>query len=238
MKAYSIVGMIAAIGLTILAFLLDKTGSAGLRFLLSTVFLLACLAVASRLKNDAAKFGAGAVAAIPLIIVMVLDGGHLWSGIQQAFKGDTPIAISPTETPSSFGFPDPGRSLAVKIDVPADMARTPLQGVVVSGTATNVEEGTALWLFVKSPDDGGRHFLTEEVVVVEGHWSLSTGQVGSDDPLEKGKLYVLEVVTSRGAATQAIRAKLSAAAGGEMFYQDGKMPIGSDIVAKRVVVRV
>lgn len=246
MQKLTLTGVAGAIALTILGFLLDRTGSSGFLLLASTIFLILCLTGAritiKRWPNDIILFLAGAIGACPIFLVLLTHGSVLLGGIRAAVASDSPQALhSPQATQSvpALGPPTtsaPAPTSNVTIEKPTKGEIVPVEGVTVRGRASSLREGTSLWLFLLSPDDGGRHFLTGEIQVIEGEWSLGTGQIGSKDPIERGQTYSIEVIEVTGEAAAIFRSRLTSK-NGETFLQGKALPPEMKLVAERRVER-
>lgn len=175
---------------------------------------LALLLLSFRLarKADAPKlvYASGFLAAVAALglIFSVWYGIGQWTGDDG--NGGTPSPEAYSTTPSSEAgistTPSPRSStgpLTVAFSKPAPMTDVPLSGTTVTGTTGGeVPDGFALWLMILSPDDGGVHYLTDEITLANGgDWSIPTGQVGSDDQAEVGKIFTVEVVLADPAAS-------------------------------------
>jgi hypothetical protein len=239
MTPASVTAVVFGIGLTILGFWLDRTGSAGMWLLVASLVLIVAFYYADR-ATGGMQFFLGALGVIPLVLVVAFSWSELYHGGQRVFAQDGVVVLDPPSTPTASatvsGIRPAHPGFNVIIEFPAERARVPLRGVVVDGKISGAQDQRTLWLMMKSPDDGGRHYLTDKITVVGQYWSLSTGQLGADDPNEIGKLFVIEVISTTGAGTRSFESLLKKAASGDAFFE--KLPGGAEILAERVIKRV
>lgn len=239
MSKVPIPGIIAAVALTALGFWLDRTGRAGFLLLAATVFLCTLFLVARRLQIPHMNFLLGCLAIAPFVAIVVTMRSELADGIARVLSDDDTVVVDPASpsTPSEASEPEQRApaALTVAIESPAPRARAPMSGVVVRGTVSGDLGGRTMWLLVRSPDDGGRHYLTDQIKPVDGYWTLGTGQLGSADPSEVGKLFVIEIVAADADAHLGMRNKLAAARGGDAFFVT--LPEGAKVVASQPIER-
>ena len=106
----------------------------------------------------------------------------------------------------------------------------------VSGTAGEIGDST-LWMFVWGPsvDSAGKNVYfrqsTRPLAVADGHWSISIGPLGEDDP--SGKAYTLRLVKAEPACSAKIES-LDPTPNGEYYLNE--LPTGCKVVDPTLVV--
>ena len=172
---------------------------------LTVIFLVWVLAVYRRHRGNWQALAAlWALAGIPyaLAVQLIATAGSTTAG----------PAVPPQAAPRAPGTasPRPGSldiqqlgSLKVAFEEPAARTGVPLHGVKVSGSLEgDLPPGHSLWLFKTHEyyEGGPRHYISGRVWPSKGEWSLNTGQVGSSDSFEVGRLVTLKVLLADEAA--------------------------------------
>jgi hypothetical protein len=152
--------------------------------------------------------------------------------VGQAREGGTPTVSTASGTldPSSSTEPsDPDQGeLKVTIERPADRARVPYSGTILSGDVDGDLKDLELWLFIYSDK---RWYLTDSVSVSDtGFFQINTGQIGLRS--EKDEAFTFEILASSPSQSTTIRNKRPNRDGDIVFdKRPGKK------MAARVVIR-
>jgi hypothetical protein len=179
--------------------------------------------------------------ALGFLAVGVVLGLVATVGVLQLRKNPENLAAGPPEsrgsspsTESASNAPqDEPDEFSVTFDTPADMESVPITGTVASGTVKGpLPSGSSMWLVKFSADNGGRHFVTRQIVPTAGRWSAPTEQIGSDDASENGRTFALQVVIASAAASQAMTPS-----GATREQGFAKLPAGAKVIAERTIVR-
>lgn len=101
--------------------------------------------------------------------------------------------------------------LKATIIEPAAGSPVPKNGMVAKGRIDgDLDPLQTLWFFVYSPT-AGLHFVADDIYPLQdGTWTVTTAQIGSDDPQDVGQPFILEVVAEDEAGTAEIQQTIAA----------------------------
>jgi hypothetical protein len=226
---------VVGVGSAVLGLFLDRGGWTAVLFVLSVLALAVGVAMATRLPSRLSTAVCGAVAGVPLVLVLTTQGEAVLAAVERFAEIEEPVQIpkppcSPSPEPSAHPTP---AAVDASFTEPQALEYVPRRGVNASGEVQGaVPRGSAIWLFVRSPDEGGVHYVTDKISTDGASWALGTGEVGDSDGTEQGKLFVLELVLAEPAASRRIE---RAARNNE--YGWNPLPEGSRILDRRAVRR-
>lgn len=203
---------------------------------LGVVFLLAGWFVDGDLR--AVLFVVSALASLVAVGFAARTRSTLWAAVSGAvamaallsslftFTSARQISVSPSTAPAT--------PFAVAFTQPADGAVLPLAGGTALGSISSaIGDEQSLWMVIANPEGGPVRQVKSRLEVTGLNWSVFTGQLGSGNPGEVGKTFLLEVVLADSAAAK----EFEAAVAGSLSEGMRELPKGASVVATRSVVR-